>query len=119
MANCHWVGIVDQILAEDKTRPRKQRHTNKRIFDRLKEEHGFASGYTIAKDYVRQRKLNQCKMFVPLEHPPGHAQVDFGEAQVVIAGDVFIAGAVSQQRLLGAHRMGTPRSPDEGVRKSG
>lgn len=82
----HWVGIIDQILAEDKTRPRKQRHTAKRIFDRLKEEHGFGGGYTIVKDYVRLKKLSQREMFVPLEHPPGHAQADFGEALVVIAG---------------------------------
>jgi transposase len=38
------------------------------------------------KDYVRLRKLSQREMFVPLDHPPGDAQVDFGEAMVVIAG---------------------------------
>jgi len=38
------------------------------------------------KDYVRLRKLSQREMFVPLEHPPGDAQADFGEAMVVIAG---------------------------------
>jgi len=36
-----WTGIIDQILEDDKARPRKQRHTAKRIFDRLKEEHHF------------------------------------------------------------------------------
>lgn len=81
-----WAGIIDRILEEDKARPRKQRHTAKRIFDRLKEEHRFPGGYTIVKDYVRLRKLRQREMFVPLEHPPGEAQVDFGEALVVIAG---------------------------------
>jgi transposase len=81
-----WVGLIDQILTEDKSRPRKQRHTAKRIFERLKEEHGFTGGYTIVKDYVRLRKLSQREMFVPLDHPPGDAQADFGEAQVVVAG---------------------------------
>jgi transposase len=81
-----WTGIIDQILEEDKARPRKQRHTAKRIFDRLKEEHRFAGGYTIVKDYVRLRKLHQREMFVPLAHPPGDAQVDFGEALVVMVG---------------------------------
>ena len=81
-----WVAIIDQILEDDKQQPRKQRHTAKRIFDRLKEEHGFPGGYTIVKDYVRLKRLRQREMFVPLEHPPGNAQADFGEAMVVIAG---------------------------------
>jgi hypothetical protein len=38
------------------------------------------------KDYVRLRKLSQREMFVPLEHPPGDAQADFGEALAVIGG---------------------------------
>lgn len=81
-----WVGIIDQILEEDKARPGKQRHSAKRIFERLREEYAFRGGYTIVKDYVRQRKLTQREMFVPLTHPPGHAQADFGEALVTIAG---------------------------------
>ena len=81
-----WAGIIDQILEQDKAQGKKQRHTAKRIFERLREEHGFTGGYTIVKDYVRLRKLSQREMFVPLEHPPGDAQADFGEAQVLIAG---------------------------------
>jgi len=81
-----WVAIIDRILEDDKHQPRKQRHTAKRIFDRLKEEHDFPGGYRIVKDYVRLKRLGQREMFVPLEHPPGDAQADFGEAQVVIAG---------------------------------
>jgi transposase len=82
-----WVGVIDAILNEDRERPRKQRHTAKRIYQRLKEEHGFSGGYTIVKDYVRVRKLRQREMFVPLAHPAGDAQADFGEALVVIAGE--------------------------------
>lgn len=44
---------IDQWLAEDKTRPRKQRHTAKRIFERLRGECRYDDGYTIVKDYVR------------------------------------------------------------------
>ena len=48
-----WMGVIDAILEEDQTKPAKQRHTAKRIFDRLREEHAFPGGYTIVKDYVR------------------------------------------------------------------
>jgi len=81
-----WLGVIDAILNDDKQRPAKQRHTSKRIFERLKEEHGFPGGYTIVKDYVRTATLRGQEMFVPLVHPAGEAQVDFGEALVVIAG---------------------------------
>src|SRR5664279_4037906 len=81
-----WLGVIDAILKDDKTRPAKQRHTAKRIFERLKEEHGFSGGYTIVKDYVRGEELRGREMFVPLTHAPGEAQADFGEALVVIAG---------------------------------
>jgi transposase len=81
-----WQGVIDAILAEDKQRPRKQRHTAKRIFERLKAEHAYRGGYTIVKDYVRQSRISSQEMFVPLSHAPGEAQADFGEAVVVIAG---------------------------------
>jgi transposase len=81
-----WLGVIDAILEDDKQRPAKQRHTAKRIFERLKEEHGFTGGYTIVKDYVRSAELHSREMFIPLTHAPGEAQADFGEALVVIAG---------------------------------
>lgn len=81
-----WQGVIDAILEDDKQRPSKQRHTAKRIFDRLRAEHGYTGGYTIVKDYVRQSKLGGKEMFIPLNHAPGEAQADFGQAQVVIAG---------------------------------
>ncbi len=81
-----WVGAIDQILEDDKKHGRKQHHTAKRIFERLRDEHDYTGGYTIVKDYVRLRKLSQREMFVPLEHPPGNAQADFGEARAVIGG---------------------------------
>ena len=81
-----WQGVIDAILEDDKQRPKKQRHTAKRIFERLRAEHGYAGGYTIVKDYVRAAKIGGQEMFVPLRHAPGEAQADFGEAMVVIAG---------------------------------
>ena len=40
-----WVGVIDAMVDEDTTRPAKQRHTAKRVFDRLREEHQFTGGY--------------------------------------------------------------------------
>ena len=74
------------ILTQDKGRPRKQRHTSKRIFERLRDEHGYAGGITIVKDYVLARRQRRLEVFVPLRHDPGHAQADFGEALAEIAG---------------------------------
>jgi hypothetical protein len=81
-----WVGVIDAILEEDKQRPAKQRHTAKRIFDRLRAEHSFPGGYTIVKDYVRAATLRGREMFIPLTHTPGTAQADFGDALVIVAG---------------------------------
>jgi transposase len=81
-----YTGVIERILEQDKTRPVKQRHTALRIYQRLKDEHGFAGGYTIVKDYVRDQRIRGQEMFVPLVHPPGDAQADFGEALVEIGG---------------------------------
>ena len=81
-----FTGVIDRILEEDKGRPAKQQHTSKRIFERLRDEHGYPGGITIVKDYVHERRQRQREMFVPLRHDPGHAQVDFGEALAVIGG---------------------------------
>jgi len=78
--------VIDTILESDKTAPPKQRHTAKRIFERLRIEHGFSGGYTVVKDYVRLARMRAREMFVPLVHPPGHAQVDFGECIGIIGG---------------------------------
>ena len=82
-----FTGLIEQWLEDDRRHGyRKQRHTAKRIFERLRDEHGFTGGYTIVKDYVREHRRHRREMFVPLTHPPGHAQADFGEAWAVIAG---------------------------------
>ena len=81
-----FIPIIDKILADDKSRPKKQQHTSKRIFERLRDEHSFTGGITIVKDYVAGCQQRSAEMFVPLRHPPGHAQADFGEALAIIGG---------------------------------
>jgi transposase len=80
-------GVIDRILEEDKSRPAKQQHTAKRIFERLRDEYGYDGGITIVRAYVHEHRQRLREMFVPLSHEPGHAQVDFGEALAVIAGE--------------------------------
>jgi transposase len=71
-----FTDIIDGWLEGDRTVRRKQRYTAKRVFERLRDEHGFKGGYTIVKDYMRQRVRRGREMFVPLAHPLGHAQAD-------------------------------------------
>jgi len=78
--------VVHQILEDDKKAPRKQRHTAKRIFDRLRAEHGYRGGLTTVKDAVHAWRLRAAEVFVPLTHPPGEAQADFGHAEVALDG---------------------------------
>ena len=51
-----YIPVTDQWLEADRKVPRKQRHTSKRIYDRLREEHGFAGSYSSVKRYVRKKK---------------------------------------------------------------
>ena len=77
---------IDTVLEGDRSVHKKQRHTARRIYDRLRDERGFSGGYTIVREYVAQATLRGREMFVPLSHRPGHAQADFGEADGYIAG---------------------------------
>ena len=81
-----FTDLIDQILETDRLVHKKQRHTSKRIFERLRDEHGFEGGLTIVKDYIFAAGQRRREMFVPLSHAPGHAQADFGEAFAVIGG---------------------------------
>jgi transposase len=83
-----FLSIIAQILENDKSAPKKQRHTAKRIWERLRDEHRFDGCYTIVKDVVREWKQSHREVFLPLLHPPGEAQVDFGEATVQLAGEL-------------------------------
>ena len=85
---------MGQILEDDRSQLKKQRHKAKRIFERLHYEHGLSGKLTIVTDYVREKKRRMREVFVPLTHPPGHAQVDFGEALGVIGGSERLTGAI-------------------------
>ena len=80
-----WVGSV---LSGDKQLPRKQRHTAKRIWERLKAERGFGGGYTVVKDAVRELTRHNQEVFIPLKQRPGTMQMDFGQALARIGGEL-------------------------------
>ena len=81
-----FTGVIEEIFQADKTAPPKQRHTARRIFERLRDEHGYLGSEITVRRYVRQNRQHSAEVFVPLSHPPGEAQFDFGEATVEIAG---------------------------------
>lgn len=83
--------VIDEWLRADRDAPRKQRHTAKRIHQRLVDEHGADVAETTVRQYVRGRKRAMGwpigEVFVPQVHAPGlGAEVDWGEALVVLAG---------------------------------
>ena len=82
-----FLPTIEEILTADKKAPRKQRHTAKRLFDRLCEEYGYEGGYTAVKEAVRAFKQRTAEVFVPLAHRPGWAQVDFGYAEIDLTGE--------------------------------
>jgi transposase len=81
-----FLGVIHQILEDDRKAPKKQRHTARRIFERLRDEHGYQGGLSIVKEAVAAWRARSAEVFVPLAHPPGEAQVDFGEAEVTLDG---------------------------------
>lgn len=78
---------IADILESDKQVPKKQRHTAKRIYQRIKEE-GYQGKYTQVKEAVSQMKRQSREVFMPLIHRPGEAQVDFGEAVAKVSGEL-------------------------------
>jgi transposase len=80
------VAIIQQILEADQKAPPKQRHTAKRIFERLRDEHGYLGGHTVVQEEIRRWKQRSAEVFMPLKHPSGEAQVDFGTATVIYRG---------------------------------
>lgn len=79
---------IEKILQADKQVPKKQRHTAKRIWQRLRDEEEFTGGYTAVKEAVKRIQQISQEVFMPLKHPPGEAQVDFGHALARIAGQL-------------------------------
>ena len=77
-----YISVIDEWIETDKREPRKQRHTIMRIYHRLQKEHGYTGSYGSVRRYVSRKKEEDKKSkesFLPLSHPPGNAQVDFGD----------------------------------------
>lgn len=91
-----WREWIDQILIADQTAPRRQRHTAKRIADRLAEEHGVVVAGSTMRDHVRKRRRElglAAEAFCEQVHDPGvTAEVDWGEATVSLAGVEMVLG---------------------------
>ncbi|MGP0033094.1 MAG: IS21 family transposase [Solirubrobacteraceae bacterium] len=93
-----YLELVDSWLIADQTAPRKQRHTAKRVHERLVDEYGADVSERQVRRFVRERRralgLPVDEVRVPLCHEPGvEAEVDWGRASVVIAGvmtEVFL-----------------------------
>ena len=74
-----FIPIIHEILEADKKAHPKQRHTGKRIFERLRDEHGYTGKITVVRDEIRRYRQSTAEVFMPLAHPPGEAQFDFGK----------------------------------------
>jgi len=74
--------IIVAYLVDDQTAPSKQKHTAKRIYDRLCQEYGFAGGDSTVRALVRELR-GTTQVHIPLQFDPGAAgQVDWGSAYV-------------------------------------
>jgi transposase len=83
--------LIDEWLAADVLAARKQRHTAKRIWRRLVDEHGVEVAETTVRDHVRKRRRelghSVAEVFVAQVHAPARtAEVDWGQAEVELAG---------------------------------
>jgi hypothetical protein len=90
--------LIDGMLREDLAVPRKQRHTARRVFERLCDEHGARVSYSYVARYVQRRRgeivaadrarAEGLAGFVPQVKEPGaEAEADFGDVTVCLAGE--------------------------------
>ena len=84
-------GWVDAVLEADLGAPRKQRHTAKRIYDRLVSKRGYRGSYSTVQRHVREWRLARGAGagggYLELEWAPGTAQVDYGNFEAEVAGE--------------------------------
>ena len=82
--------LIDSWLEADRQAPRKQRHTARRVWERLTEEHGAQVSERAVRKWVaaRRRELGEAPAaMVPLVHDAGvEAEVDWGESMVLLRG---------------------------------
>lgn len=88
-----WVEVIDGWLLADQDAPRKQRHTARRVWQRLVAEHGAQlSEVTVSRQVARRRVelgLNKVEVMIPQIHLPGaEAEVDFGEFHTGLGGEL-------------------------------
>src|SRR6266567_2892367 len=84
--------VIRSWLAQDIHAPPKQHHTGKRVYDRLVVEYGFAGAESSVRRVVARLRPNRPEVFIPLAAAFGQqAQVDWGQAQVRIAGTPVVA----------------------------
>jgi transposase len=81
-----FLSHIEGYLTEDKSQPRKQHHTCKRIYERLRDEQGYTGSYRTVCLTVAELRQQAKTLYIPLAHPLGHAQFDFGFADAVIGG---------------------------------
>jgi transposase len=86
-----WKPIIEGWLAADATAPRKQRHTARRVWQRLVDEHGAQVGESTVRRYVaevrRRSEVPLVEVMVPQHHPLGdEAETDFGTVRAIVAG---------------------------------
>lgn len=86
-----WTEVIDGWLLADRDAPRKQRHTARRIWQRLVAEHGATCSEVTVSRYVGSRRVElglvRVEVSIPQTHPPGaEAEVDFGEFHAVLGG---------------------------------
>ena len=82
-----YVALIDAWLEMDSRKPRKQRHTAQRIYERLRDEYGFTGHPSTVRRYVASRKASGGEVYFPLAFEPGEeAQVDWGHAVCVLGG---------------------------------
>jgi transposase len=86
-----WKAIIDGWLEADRDAPRKQRHTARRVWQRLVEEHGAVVGESSVRRYVaearRQTPMAVRAVMVPQTHPLGdEGEVDFGQVSFYLDG---------------------------------
>jgi transposase len=103
-----WKATINRWLAEDESVPKKQRHTARRVFQRLVEEQGADVGESTVRRYVAQVRANRpialAEVKVPQTHPLGEeAEVDFGQVSFWCKGQLVV-GHLFVMRLSASGR---------------